>query len=890
MSESYPRSNAWPFVLTGIVLFGAVLVPPNHWLANSQQAMSQLSALFPNTGTTVAATQENTCQLPKTRVVVGYDPRFRDSEPSSPRLRTASNSATNKATIVASPTGLKRVYHSATSAQPANNSDRYVWQPARDWVPKLIDPASMVDTVATKLVAAPISKAVAKRVVMPKPELQPPPGASHSAATKIPTSLLESAASPTIPLDQKIQKNLDGLPASDVVTAPPQSSHARSLIGKSLQEILARGASSAKLRKWCGQLEQHLAIVRTEPLTGTPDQRKAIASLERIASYPVDVNRWSPQDQQTYWRIRYAVQRRTDVWNPLLACAVSEEKRAIDAFSSLQTMCAKLATQLEASPETKAWSKYLQLGAFQSIKRESWPDGSPQADHTLAVLRDSNLSPAQLGFLSQPRFRNLESALRDAISSCISAEELIQALERYEDAPTVANSNNLVSKIQRFGTGPSRERSQPTLRAIDSHYRNANFRVAVSEDLLNRSLPAFHQYAENVNDTILGAAVRGKNSTLTNLSLQLLPDANAIRLGLLANGLVDSDTASRKGPVVVYNQGKSRFAAGKELVVSKKGIFLGETETRVSTGNRLVGMKTDLDGYPFLGWIVRNIAQQQHDDQRAFLRAEVKQRVRSAATRKLDIEVNRRLANVEERLQSNVVEPLRKMQLDPRAMEMRTTAERVIMRTRLAGPLQLGSNSPRPRVRNDSQLSLHLHQSAANNLVRHLELQGRRMTLGELAQEMSERIGVSLEIAPQRKSTIVRFADHSPLEFRFAEGKIQVTIHFAELDNGRDHWRDFSVRGYYRADVRRLDVELIRDGSVELLTETKRLRDQLALRSIFTKVFTTNKRLDLLRQSLANHPKLQNLAVSQLTIRDGWLAIALSDQDQRSATMNVLRR
>ena len=390
-------------------------------------------------------------------------------------------------------------------------------------------------------------------------------------------------------------------------------------------------------------------------------------------------------------------------------------------------------------------------------------------------------------------------------------------------------------------------------------------------------MPAIHQYAEQVNDTILGAAVRGNNSTLTNLSIQLIPDYESIRLGLFASGSVNSNTASRKGPVVVYNHGKSQFAAGKELMIRPDGIFYKKTETRATTGNRLVGMRTDLDGIPFIGSIVRSIARRQHDEQRPFVRREVLARVERSAKKKMDVEVQRRLANVEGRVQTRVVEPLRKLQLDPRAMEMRTTEDRAILRTRLAGPLQFGAHTPRPQARADSKMSFQIHQSAANNMIEQLNLKGRRMTLGELTNELSNRFGTKIDVPEKRRNCIVQFAKNNPLEFEFEQGQIKLTIHFAELDNGTDSWKDFSVCGYYRADVKQLDVELVRNGSIELITEPLKLRDQIALRSIFTKVFAANSKLGILRQAIQQQPNLRSLVVTQFAIRDGWMALSLGE-------------
>jgi hypothetical protein len=341
----------------------------------------------------------------------------------------------------------------------------------------------------------------------------------------------------------------------------------------------------------------------------------------------------------------------------------------------------------------------------------------------------------------------------------------------------------------------------------------------------------------------------------------------------------------------MFNRGQATFAAGKELIVNPNGIFVTQTETRATTGNRVVGMRTELDGVPILGWVLRSIARQQYDEQRPFLRAEILRRVQTNATRRIDREMQQRLASAEKNISGRVMQPLRRMELDPRPMEMRTTNERVIMRARLASPLQFGAHTPRPQARADSLMSVQIHQTAANNMIAQTNLHGRRMTLEELAATVSEKLGVDVQIPnEEHNDTIIQFANHDPLEFEFDNGQITLTIHVAELDNGKRSWKDFSVRGYYRADVRQLDVELVRDEGIELISDRLRLRDQIALRGIFTKVLAKNTHLEVLRKAIQQQPNLQSLVVTQFIIRDGWMALSLGENDVRLVEKSSERR
>ena len=70
-------------------------------------------------------------------------------------------------------------------------------------------------------------------------------------------------------------------------------------------------------------------------------------------------------------------------------------------------------------------------------------------------------------------------------------------------------------------------------------------------------------------------------------------------------------------------------------------------------------------------------------------------------------------------------------------------------------------------------------------------------------------------------------------------------------------------------------MDLVRDQYVELVGRMA-FRDQVALRGVFSRVFSKDQPVDILSRRLAEDPRLAGLHRSQLEITDGWLAIAIS--------------
>ncbi len=172
------------------------------------------------------------------------------------------------------------------------------------------------------------------------------------------------------------------------------------------------------------------------------------------------------------------------------------------------------------------------------------------------------------------------------------------------------------------------------LRRLETHYRNANVRVAVCGELINRVVPQPGRLDAPVRDTVVNVPVRGHTSTFTELSIKLVPDAHRIRLGLEARGSVASNTISSSGPATFRNTGHSTFLVRKLFVLGHQGLHVWPAIAEAENDyNYLVSLETDFDGVPLVGSLVRTIAQNQHDEIRAEARRQTERKVAVRALR-----------------------------------------------------------------------------------------------------------------------------------------------------------------------------------------------------------------------------------------------------------------
>ena len=82
------------------------------------------------------------------------------------------------------------------------------------------------------------------------------------------------------------------------------------------------------------------------------------------------------------------------------------------------------------------------------------------------------------------------------------------------------------------------------------------------------------------------------------------------------------------------------------------------------------------------------------------------------------------------------------------------------------------------------------------------------------------------------------------------------------------------MHGDYEPDASSVDAFLVRQDSIQLTGHRLGFGDQVALRGIFSKVLSRNRKHALLQERLAHHEQLQDLRIHQFVIQDGWIGVA----------------
>ena len=598
-------------------------------------------------------------------------------------------------------------------------------------------------------------------------------------------------------------------------------------------------------------------------------------------------------------RAGHALYRRIVVWREVVPYPEPPRLMAADTTIDGEQLALALNDVEQFVGDTqagKAWREYLLVDSLRdSLRRRQDPEDEdtvpwPLLNRVLERIASQPFSDEQQQFVESRPIARLREHLLHLASRPVQPTDILERLEQYEDAGNSSDAETLAAEIlrMRYSSEPQQQR---LAERFQQQYRNANLRFSVAGDLLNRMVPERDPEYGNVYDTVLGVPVRGRSVTSSDVQFRLIPDSQRIRLALEVSGKVASLTSATSGPATFYSDSMATYMGIKPIIFDARGIHLLPANVQVLNNSRLRAVKTTLDPIPLIGSLAKEVARSQHEQKAPEANREVQQKIAARARAQIDDEANARLQQVSQRMRQRVVEPLQTMELIPTVIDAETTEERVTMRLRLADEGQLGGHTPRPRAPSSSLASLQIHESAMNNLLSRLELDGKTFTLPELAQHVDQRLGQPglLTIDPINDDVTITFAAKDALLVRCQDGRLSLTLAIARLRKPPRSWRDFKVQAFYQPEIQGRLIELARDGVVQLSGQRLRFSSQIALRGIFSKTFSKDESIKLSPERFLNNPKVADLRVSQFVIDDGWIGVALGPKPRAAQREQVVR-
>jgi hypothetical protein len=739
-------------------------------------------------------------------------------------------------------------------------------RPSQSWSQALAQPPTIVPTRRPPETAGQLRSAASQ-----------PPSQTGQAMTVRPGAA---------PLPGEPWNDPDGVNWSDIITAPavPDADRRRTWIGDWRGEPRgpaarggeARGAATSPTGRLLDRLrggDRRLAHLPATEAAAPPP----------AAAAPPDISRWPRPvklDQQL---------------DHLVVLSSGEAGNSLGPWIDQTRAAMRDVHDTRGPRDAAAESSLIALGetVIAGMSLADTTIDSSLATHTrrtaLAVARRVAVWRAAAAFFSTLERHPEELSTNDAAAAMTrqaaarTVEEiarLLDGIERFEVASTAAEAAGVKTSLGSICSFyPTAGR--PLARAVEDHYVAPNVRIAVHQQFLERLLPEATVDTARFQDTVMGRDVRGTRTVERTTMLRLVPDEDEICFDLEVHGDIASRAITDAGPVSVTARSASAFTVRKPIKISSQGLLFGNAAGVASNRSQVENIQTGFDAVPVMGSLVRNIARNQQADAMPEANREVIDKIISRACREVDTQAEPQLAQMADRIRDRVWMPLVKLGLEPTAVAMQTTASAATMRLRLAGDAQLAAHTPRPRAPAEAMLSLQVHESSLNNTLDRLGIADRRLTLEELIELVSARLGAEPRIPEDLPEGVaVTFAKTQPLRVECRDGLVHVQVALDAIESGRRDWYDIVARVAYKPVCSGQQVFLEREGPVQLSGPGHEGRMELALRTIFGKLFPKERPIEVLPEKIAKNPRLADVQAVQAASSDGWLAITL---EQRTA-------
>ncbi|TWU37737.1 hypothetical protein Q31b_45260 [Novipirellula aureliae] len=664
-------------------------------------------------------------------------------------------------------------------------------------------------------------------------------------------------------------------------------------VTRSLDQSLADLSTVSKadwVAGWSVNVQNKLEQLRGLPRLGQSEAGQLIEELhELFEDGYAAAEALNDRDLQIRWLYAcYGLERRVAVWKPIWELASSHDATKTyvrvhrDFGSSIEDAVAAVREILPETQDTEGWNTYLLLDELERSSRGFAADDSALlAQRFLARLRWHGLHAEHRLWLDNPTIDALAAAVRPLAGGAVDYASLLNQIEHQESNEIDTVSVEIAEAIQTLQHADSPQAVE-VANVLNTYYRNANIRIALSERLLQRVLPTIEAKTVPVRTRILGSQVRGNSRVASQLQILLTPSPNTWHIELQTRGDVYTRTVGFKGPVSVLTEGNSQFIASTPIEIHSDGYRKGISSVQANGTNQLRSIESDYDRWPLIGPLVRSIAQSQYDQMKPESNRQSQRQLREQVGNQIDQEVETKLNESSDRLSQMVLGPLGALRLDPQVVDMQTTSQRLLARYRLAGDWQLAAFTPRPRALRDSLMSVQVHQSAMNNMLEQLVPRDHPRSIREMIEQASYLFGRDTASIPDDipDDVFIQFAPTRPITVEIEEGRMWLTLRIVRLTRGDQmDLRRFIVRGAYVPAVDGLSATLVRDGHLRISGPSLSMRERLPIRTIFNKVLSTTHGFPITTNVLETHEAAQNLEISQMEMREGWLAISLSETE-----------
>ncbi|MCA9063615.1 MAG: hypothetical protein KDA96_11165, partial [Planctomycetaceae bacterium] len=476
--------------------------------------------------------------------------------------------------------------------------------------------------------------------------------------------------------------------------------------------------------------------------------------------------------------------------------------------SPVATAAAEAESWLNGVSGGAGWKDYLHLA---ELKGNAGVPVLRQVSANLAV-KDS-MSDEQRSFLDRPALAKLRSAVDGTLAAANYegdeekartelrgiVNQLVVAALAYEDHQLATGAEGVRDAYRQLRSRfpAAADVMSPVLM---NHYFNHNVHITVSEQLLSRLVSDFRSESGTIADCIMGAWVTGCQVTDVSVSADVRPSATSARFDLVANGNTRSNTTAQKSPATVFTQGNHYFRMVHPASFDGRQITGGHGSISVDANNTTTGIRTEYDGIPLIGDIVRNIAAKEVAKSRAESESLTASRISSEALPEFNKEVTTQLADINGSL-SKLMDSLDRKGVAPDSISSRSSNTHLAVSSRTMGTARLGGSLQPASFLSATGMVVQVHESAMNNALDALGFQGRDIAEKDMVKELEAALSDLLQKdikltdgepdAPAEGEqaeapSIFKFSSTDPLRVHFDNNELVLTMRMGVAQEGKE--------------------------------------------------------------------------------------------------------
>jgi len=560
---------------------------------------------------------------------------------------------------------------------------------------------------------------------------------------------------------------------------------------------------------------------------------------------------------------------------------ISKEKSAkskTDLNAAVKTLGAYLS---RSGADGAGWKKYLKFDDLQkALAAEKGPD--------LKVLaKNAKLYAAKHKGLSLPKFKQVRKAIENYVKVADFADDeklkkqyaeilggLAKEISQYEKKPTDKLSEIIGARLgwlEKNGQAPA------IVGSVRRHYSSRNLFIEVGADIVAAGIDRKIDRVITRRSEILGTDITSTGPLKGGVTLHLVPNRHNAELKMVLKGKTHTNNVGYNGPVTIYSNSVTSFAATKRVFVSDRGLRAIPSISKAVTRSNVY----DIAG----GRIATNVAWDRVAQSKSTAEYQGARNAERDVNRQLDSEADVLLTKANRNFQEKFRKPLIARDGLPRLLRFSTTEETLNIVTEQANGSQLGAPDKAPTIKGSNDIAVRVHQSMVNNLAASM-LGGRKITDEGLRKEMINLTGKLPEKLKEKEDEdpwSITFARRKPVTVAFDDDRFIVTIRGRRYTSGEKSFMSMNVTAEYKLAKTKNGMIATRQGDLKIFPpgfvkgKTKLSIRQQTLRKILERRFGS-----LFEQKFESHgmelpgnwKKAGKLKLDHLASRAGWLSLA----------------